>query len=104
MEIMKPFRDRIDALDDQITDLLAARTDIIREVARFKHENGIPAVLQDRVDYVRERAARLAAEKGMDADIVRQIYALLIGYSCDLEDRLMAEMVQTQQAKVVQNS
>ncbi|HEY0901856.1 MAG TPA: chorismate mutase, partial [Micavibrio sp.] len=53
MEIMKPFRQRIDALDDQIIDLLIARTEIIREVGHFKFAHDIPAVLADRVIEVR---------------------------------------------------
>ncbi len=89
MEVMKPFRARIDALDDEIVDLLAKRTAIIREVAAFKHVHGIPAVLQDRVDEVRERNAANAAARGVDEETVRQIYALLIDYSCRLEDTLM---------------
>ena len=91
MEIMKPFRKRIDDLDDQIIDLLVQRTEIIREVADFKYKNNIPAVLQDRVDEVRERCATRAAENGIDADTIRTMYAALIKYSCDLEEELMAE-------------
>ncbi len=92
MEIMKPFRQRIDALDDQIIDLLIARTEIIREVGHFKFENDIPAVLPDRVIEVRERAAARAAAKGLDADLVRQLYTTIIGYSCDLEEEIKAEL------------
>ncbi len=35
MEALKPFRARIDALDDKIIDLLAERTDIVREVGHL---------------------------------------------------------------------
>lgn len=93
MEIMKPFRQRIDALDDQIIDLLIARTAIIREVGHFKFENDIPAVLPDRVVEVRERAASRAAAKGLDADLVRQLYTTIIGYSCDLEEEIKADLL-----------
>lgn len=91
-EIMKPYRQRIDDLDDRIIALLAERTGIIREVGYLKHEKGIPSVIQHRVDEVRERNAAHAAEKGMDAEIVRQIYALLIDYSCNLEDEIRATL------------
>lgn len=88
MEIMKPFRQRIDALDDQIIDLLVTRTGIIREVGQFKFDNNIPAVLPDRVIEVRERAAERAAAKGLDPELVRQLYTIIIGYSCDLEEEI----------------
>lgn len=90
MEIMKPFRQRIDALDDQIIDLLVSRTGIIREVGQFKFDNNIPAVLPDRVIEVRERAAERAAAKGLDPELVRQLYTIIIGYSCDLEEEIKA--------------
>ena len=35
MEIMKPYRERIDALDDQIVDLLSAREAVIKEVGLY---------------------------------------------------------------------
>jgi chorismate mutase len=92
MQILKPYRDRIDALDDRIVDLLAERTGIIREVAQLKFREDIPAVLQDRVDQVRERAAARAAAKGMDPAVVREIYARLIAFSCNLEETIKAEL------------
>lgn len=98
MEIMKPFRRRIDALDDQIIDLLIERTGIIREVGHFKFENDIPAVLPDRVIEVRERAAERAAAKGLDADLVRQLYTIIIGYSCDLEETIKAQLAADKKA------
>jgi chorismate mutase len=89
MEILKPYRKRIDDLDDRIIDLLAERIDVIREVAALKTELGIPAVLQDRVDEVRERCIARGVEKGLDADFVRDLYVRIISYSCDLEDSLI---------------
>ena len=92
MEIMKPFRARIDALDDQIIDLLIVRTNIIREVGHFKFENNIPAVLPDRVTEVRERAAERAAAKGLDRELVRRLYQTIIDYSCDLEETIKDDL------------
>ncbi|WP_421779660.1 chorismate mutase [Kiloniella litopenaei] len=89
MELLSPYRRRIDDLDDQIMELFSQRFAIIREVAELKNKHDIPAVLQDRVDEVRERNAATGAEKGIDADFVRKLYTLIIDESCDLEDRLM---------------
>jgi chorismate mutase len=88
MEILKPYRARIDALDDQIVDLLVERIGIIREVGHLKAEKGIEPILQDRVDEVRERAAARAEAKGLDAALVRELYARLIAFSCDLEESI----------------
>ena len=88
MEILKPYRARIDAVDDRIIDLLIER--IIREVGHFKAKENIPAILPDRVIEVRERAAARAAAKGLDPDLVRQLYTILIDYSCKLEEEIKA--------------
>lgn len=88
MEILKPYRARIDALDDKIVDLLVERIGIIREVGHLKAAHGIPATLQDRVDQVRERNAERAASKGVDPEIIRTLYATLIAYSCELEEQI----------------
>lgn len=94
MEILKPYRQRINDLDDQIIDLLVKRTQVIREVGQLKYDNDIPAVLQDRVDEVRERAAARAEEQGLDPEIVRTLYRLLIDYSCNLEDEIKDDLAQ----------
>ena len=91
MEILKPYRKRIDDLDDQIVDLLCARELIIREVAELKSAENIPAYLNDRIDEVRERAAKRAGENGTDENLVRELYRQIIEYSCQLEEKLMSE-------------
>lgn len=90
MEILKPYRARIDAVDDRIIDLLIERIGIIREVGHLKARENIPAVLPDRVIEVRERAAERAAAKGLDPELIRKLYTILINYSCDLEEEIKA--------------
>ncbi|WP_419903391.1 chorismate mutase [Kiloniella sp.] len=89
MELLTPYRRRIDDLDDQIMELFSQRFDVIREVAELKKTHGIPAVLKDRVDEVRERNADTGASKGLDPEFIRKLYTLIIDEACELEDRLM---------------
>ena len=86
--ILKPYRARIDALDKQIVELLRARYDVIEEVADLKINHNIEAVLQYRVDEVRENAAKDAASKGLDEDFIRHLYAQIIEHSCNLEEKI----------------
>jgi len=85
-ELMKPFRDRINALDDKIVDLLIERYDIIREVGKFKEANAIPTVVEERVKEVINRVGDRAGDK--NGDIVCEIYALMIAIAHDLEDEV----------------
>ena len=91
MEILKPYRARIDELDQQIIDLLRKRYDVIEEVGHLKFRENIASVLQDRVDEVRENAVRMASEKGLDEDFIRKLYAQLIDHSCNLEEEIIQE-------------
>ena len=87
-EILKPYREKIDSLDKDIVDLLAQREKIIHDVAHIKHENNIPAVLQSRVDEVRENAVSMASEKGGDDHYMREIYKTIIKLSCEIEEKI----------------
>lgn len=91
MEILKPYRAKIDAIDDQIIDLLAARLDIIREVGALKAAQNIPPVLQDRVNEVRDRCAKRGEGKNVDPVLVRDLYTLVIDYSCALEEKIIGK-------------
>ena len=91
MEILKPYRARIDALDAQIIDLLRARYDVIEEVAELKAREGIPCTIPSRVDEVRENAIAMAAEKSLDSEFIGKLYQQLIDHSCALEETYKAE-------------
>jgi chorismate mutase-like protein len=91
MEILKPYRAQIDRIDDQIIDLLAARLDVIRTVGDLKARENIPSYLRDRVNEVQARCADRAKGKGVDPDLVKSLYTLLIDYSCALEEKIIAK-------------
>ena len=93
-EIMKPYRARIDALDDQIVDLMIERLKIIREVAAVRlktvfppwSKSGLPRWLTMR----RSGWSVLSGEQGEDdADRIREIYALMVVICCDLEEEIL---------------
>jgi len=86
MQDLKPFRDRIDNLDEKIITLLGERFGIIREVARLKSKQGIPSYLPDRVEEVKDRCADMGAKVGLDRELVKTIYTLIIANAVSLED------------------
>ncbi len=91
MEQLAAYRARIDILDDAIVDLLVERTDIVTEVAALKAQQNIPAILQDRIDEVRERCAERGAAKGVDPEFIRRLYTLIIAQACDLEEEIIGK-------------
>lgn len=90
IEALKDQRARIDALDDQIIDLLVERMDIVREVGMIKARHNIATVQQDRVVEVRERNAERGAKKGLNPGMVRKIYNAIIDEAHEIEQTIAA--------------
>ncbi|TVQ82382.1 MAG: chorismate mutase family protein [Micavibrio sp.] len=88
-EILAPYRVEIDTIDRELVALLVRRFKIVQQVANVKAQHNIPSLLPDRVDEVRENAAKMAEEQGLDGDFVRRLYTLMIDYACSFEDELM---------------
>jgi 4-amino-4-deoxychorismate mutase len=86
---LTPFRERLDVLDDQITRLLGERFDICREVAFYKREHGIAMMQPDRVAEVRARYLARGGEVQLPRDFTEELFDLLIGATCKLEDALI---------------
>ena len=89
MDELEDFRRKIDALDDEIVRLLAARFAVVREVADFKAQHNIPVRLADRIEAVIARNAENGARQGIDPAFLRQLYSQIVEASCALEDRLI---------------
>lgn len=83
------FRERLDPIDEEIARLLGERFEICREVARYKSERGIPMMQPARVEEVRARYLARGADANLPADFTGDLFELLIGATCKLEDELM---------------
>jgi chorismate mutase len=89
MSGLEPFRRRLDQIDEQIAGLLGERFAVCREVARYKSEHEIPMMQPDRVVEVRARYLARGAEAHLPADFTAELFELLIGATCRMEDELM---------------
>ena len=85
------FRERLDPIDEEISRLLGERFEICREVAEYKSEHGIPMMQPERVAEVCERYLARGAAAGLPEDFSSELFELLIGATCRLEDELMGE-------------
>jgi chorismate mutase len=83
------FRERLDPIDEEIARLLGERFEICREVAHYKSERGIPMMQPERVAEVRARYLARGADVDLPADFTAELFELLIGATCKLEDELM---------------
>lgn len=90
METLGPLRAKIDAIDDQIIDLLAQRTDLVREVGAIKGRYHLDLIQSDRVVEVRERCAERGAKMGLNPGMVRNMYTLIIDEAHQMEQSIIS--------------
>ncbi len=88
---LKPYRDKIDAIDDQVLALLKQRFEVVKDVIQIKTTQGIPASLQDRVDEVHDRNVETAKKIGLPEDFASKLYSFIIDYTCAHEAVIMPQ-------------
>lgn len=86
---MAKYRKQIDELDVEIVRLFGQRFDIVRQVAHHKKEHGIASVLPDRVEQVKQNAAKLGEPENLDPQFMRDLYTVIIDYACSFEDTII---------------
>jgi isochorismate pyruvate lyase len=82
--VLKPLRDQIDAVDEQMVALVAERMRIVDAVVSIKQANGIPGRLDDRIEavvsHVRDKADRLGAPPDLAEVLWRTMIEWVIAY------------------------
>jgi 4-amino-4-deoxychorismate mutase len=91
-EGLAEFRARLDEIDDAIAKLLGERFDICRAVAHYKSAHDIPMMQPGRVAQVRERYLARGAAVGLPEDFSAELFEVLIGATCRLEDEIIAAL------------
>ena len=87
-QLLDPCRKEINALDDQILRLLGKRYDVVRRVARIKIKEDIRIYQGKRVEEVKDRNAATGKKYGIDRELVRAIYTLVIAEAHAIEESL----------------
>ena len=92
-KILKPYREQLDDLDNQILKLLGRRFGIIRKVAKIKTKYELPSFLHDRVEEVRNSRTALGKKYGINPQFVYALYSAIIYQSCGLEDEIKTKLL-----------
>lgn len=88
---MTALRARIDALDARLVAMLGERTRLIDRAAQIKARDGLPALIEARVEEVVDNARALAREEGVDPDLVESLWRMMVAHFIIQEDRYLAE-------------
>lgn len=85
MDTIKNLRKIIDAIDEQILDLIKSRIEVVIEIGNAKKATKAEVVDQTRELEIYKRLIDKAEEKGIDPAVVKNIWKLLIEASYEAE-------------------
>ncbi len=87
MQQLSDLRQRIDTLDKALIDLLAQRTQCIREVIDIKQREQLPARINERVDEVLANVRAYASEQDVDPELAEHLWRAIIEWSIAFEEK-----------------
>jgi chorismate mutase-like protein len=91
IDALETLRDQLDGVDGRLLDCLRERIECCVAIARVKQAASVPMMQPGRIGLVQQRAARYAAEHGIDGDFLRRLYDLIITETCRVETLVMAK-------------
>ncbi|MFZ5962425.1 chorismate mutase [Thalassococcus sp. BH17M4-6] len=94
-EILGPHRVALDRCDAVLLDTLRDRLAIIATISKLKHTHQIAVMQHGRIDEIQQKLRTYAAQNDISADLLINIYDLIIGEACRLEDRYIAGLSQS---------
>lgn len=86
---LETLRADLDRIDAEFLAALGARVAVCRSIAYYKREYGVPMMQPHRIGVVQQRAARFAEANGLDLTFMKQLYDLIIGETCRIEDLII---------------
>jgi isochorismate pyruvate lyase len=81
---LKEVRDQIDILDDKLVELIAQRSQLIRQAASFK--NSIEEVkAEDRIEFIMQKVRHKAIEFNLSPNLVSELFTIMINEMVETE-------------------
>lgn len=98
---LSKLRDQIDAVDQQLIDLLAQRLVLVHKVGEVKTEHGLPIYVPEReADMLGKRRAE-AEKKGVPADLIENILRRIMRESYASENETGFKMINPDMKRIV---
>ena len=88
-DTLETLRAELDRIDAEFLGALGARVNVCRSIAYYKRKHGVPMMQPHRIGVVQQRAARFAEANGLDLTFMKQLYDLIIGETCRIEDLII---------------
>lgn len=85
------LRNRIDAIDSELLELLASRVGIVKEIGRYKKENNVTALQINRWAQLMENRVKLGLNLELDETFVKILFQLIHEDSVRMQTEIMDE-------------
>lgn len=89
--VLRPLRDRIDAIDEQLMTLVAERMGVVDEVVTIKQAQGLPARLDGRIEEVVTKVRARAERLGTPPDLAEVLWRTMIEWVIAYEDKRLGQ-------------
>lgn len=86
---IEELRKDIDKLDNQIIELIRKRFALVSKVADYKKKNDIPVEDSEREKKLLESKKELAAELGIDSNLIEKIFNELLEESRNIQKKII---------------
>jgi methylmalonyl-CoA epimerase len=86
---LEALRSQLDALDAELLQGLARRFRVIDEIANLKKRTQVAVVQPERVNAIFEGRMQLAEELGVNPQLVRRLWSLIIAEACRVENAVV---------------
>jgi chorismate mutase len=83
------IREDLDDLNEEIVDVVERRMKIVTEVAKYKDENDMQIVDEEREEEVKQEFEDIFQERGLPEGRGREMAELLIATAIDLEEDIL---------------
>lgn len=88
---LKEIREHLDLLDMELVKILAERMSLIPKVAEFKIKHNMERYQPEREKEIIAEKRKLAEEKGVDPDLVEDLFKRIIKDSHRIEEKIMGK-------------
>lgn len=96
---IEEIRQEIDKIDKQIIELFSARHEFVKEIVAYKNdENGV--IARERQDFVLNERAKLAQKMGLNPEVFKKIFTILIEDNISKELELLKQKLHKQNIKI----
>ena len=87
--MLEMLRNRIDALDNELLELLSSRVEIVKEIGKYKKENNVTALQMSRWSQLMENRVKLGTKMNLDDTFVKILFQLIHEDSVRMQTEIM---------------